>query len=101
MDELLNKKILVVDDEPELLKLIEDILFSEGFFNICTAPNRTRALELAMEKFPNFTYSVILGFVLGSIIEVFPGLPQGLEYLWCAMSFAGGWLAIWLAGRLS
>lgn len=47
MDELLNKKILIVDDEPELLQMIEDILFSEGFFNICTAPDCAKALSLA------------------------------------------------------
>lgn len=47
MDEFLNKKILIVDDEPELLQMIEDILFSEGFFNICTAPDCAKALSLA------------------------------------------------------
>lgn len=47
MDELLNKKILIVDDEPELLQMIEDILFSEGFFNICTAMDCAKALSLA------------------------------------------------------
>ena len=47
MDELFNKKILIVDDEPELLQMIEDILFSEGFFNICTAMDCAKALSLA------------------------------------------------------
>ena len=47
MQELMNKKILVVDDEPELLKMIEDILFSEGFFQVYTAPDCKKAMELA------------------------------------------------------
>ena len=47
MDELLNKKILIVDDETELLRMIEDILFSEGFFNICTAENCKKAITIA------------------------------------------------------
>lgn len=47
MDELLNKKILIVDDETDLLRMIEDILFSEGFFNICTAENCKKALTIA------------------------------------------------------
>lgn len=47
MDELLNKKILIVDDETELLQLTEDILFSEGFFNICTAKNCKKAISIA------------------------------------------------------
>lgn len=50
MEELKNKKILVVDDEPELLKTIEDALFSEGFFNIHTAGSCKRALELALSQ---------------------------------------------------
>ena len=47
MDELLNKKILIVDDELDLLRMIEDILFSEGFFNICTAENCKKAISIA------------------------------------------------------
>lgn len=37
MKEILNKKILIVDDEKELLKTVQDALFKEGFFNLITA----------------------------------------------------------------
>lgn len=47
MKELLNKKILLVDDEPELLKTIGDALYKEGFFNVCTASSCKQALETA------------------------------------------------------
>lgn len=47
MKELMNKKILLVDDEPELLKTIADALYKEGFFNVYTAPNCKKALEIA------------------------------------------------------
>ncbi len=50
MQELMNKKILVVDDEPELLKMIEEILFSEGFFQIYTAGSCKEALETARSQ---------------------------------------------------
>lgn len=50
MDELLNKKILIVDDESDLLRMIEDILFSEGFFNICTATDCAKALLIAKSQ---------------------------------------------------
>lgn len=50
MDELLNKKILIVDDESDLLRMIEDILFSEGFFNICTATDCSKALLIAKSQ---------------------------------------------------
>jgi len=41
----------------------------------------TRILETCMNKKPRQTYLLILGFVVGSIIEVFPGLPEGLDKL--------------------
>lgn len=36
----------------------------------------TKILEHAMKKKPSQTYMLILGFVTGSIIPVFPGLPE-------------------------
>lgn len=50
MDELLNKKILIVDDESDLLRMVEDVLFAEGFFNICTAENCKKALSIAKSQ---------------------------------------------------
>lgn len=50
----------------------------------------TRILEQAMEKFPQPTYLIILGFIVGSVIEVFPGFPTGVELLVCIfMTIAG------------
>ena len=46
MDELKNKKILLVDDEKELLKTTEEVLRSEGFFNIYTAESCEAALQI-------------------------------------------------------
>ncbi|UZQ85313.1 DUF368 domain-containing protein [Thermoclostridium stercorarium] len=39
----------------------------------------TRILENSMNKKPRQTYLLILGFVVGSVIEVFPGLPEGFD----------------------
>ena len=47
----------------------------------------TKLLERAMEKHPQQTYLLILGFVLGSLPELFPGFPVSL-------ALGGG--AIWL-----
>ena len=47
MQELKNKKILIVDDAPELLKMLSDILYGGGFYNIYTASNCTEALKTA------------------------------------------------------
>ncbi len=54
----------------------------------------TRLLETLMERFPGATYMMILGFVIGSIIYVFPGLPSGIWWLWCAVGLAAGFSII-------
>lgn len=41
----------------------------------------TRVLENCMNKRPRQTYLLILGFVIGSVLQVFPGLPEGVYTL--------------------
>lgn len=50
MNELMNKKILIVDDEKALLKTVSDALFKEGFFNIYTAASCEEALSVAVSQ---------------------------------------------------
>ena len=52
-------------------------------------------LKKAMEKWPTITFPVIMGFVLGSLPQVFPGLPSGIAILWCLLSFLVGAIVIW------
>lgn len=60
----------------------------------------TRTLERAMNQAPRPTYLLILGFVLGSVAEVFPGLPVGAaEWVICPLMAAGGYCAIDLIAR--
>ena len=47
--ELKNKKILLVDDEPQLLSMLEQILYAGGFFQIYTTKTCKDALNV-MEK---------------------------------------------------
>ncbi|MCM1257963.1 MAG: response regulator transcription factor [Roseburia sp.] len=44
---LKNKRILLVDDEPELLEMVVSILRAEGFLNISTAKNVKEAVAAA------------------------------------------------------
>lgn len=80
MQELLNKKILAVDDEPELLKMIENSLFSEGFYNVYTARNLKSALETARQQ-PIALYLLDInlpdgnGFMLYEQIRTFSQAP--------------------------
>lgn len=43
----------------------------------------TKLLEKAMNKYPRPTYLIILGFMIGSVAEIFPGFPTGFEWIWC------------------
>ena len=50
----------------------------------------TRVLETAMNRHPRPTYLMILGFVFGSMAEVFPGIPSRTELLVCLAALAAG-----------
>lgn len=41
----------------------------------------TKTLELVLKKYPQVAYMTILGFVIGSVIEILPKCPQGMEWL--------------------
>lgn len=59
----------------------------------------TSLLEKALTKFPRVSYFMIIGFVLGSIIDVFPGFPSGWGVPVCAATFAAGFALITLITR--
>lgn len=46
----------------------------------------SKVLENMMKKYPKQTYMIILGFILGSVAEVLPGLPRRSEILFCAIT---------------
>ena len=60
----------------------------------------TKILENAMTRYPQTTYLIILGFIIGSIIEVFPGIPNGLEWVRCLLTAAVGFEAIMLLSQV-
>lgn len=59
----------------------------------------TRILEKAMEKKPQPTYLIILGFVLGSMGELFPGIPYGIELPVCVIAMFVGFGCIIFLSR--
>lgn len=61
----------------------------------------TKALEGAMKRYPQTTYLIIFGFVAGSIVEVFPGVPAGVTLLLCLGLFGAGFLLIRLLSHKS
>lgn len=58
-----------------------------------------RLLEKLMHKHPRKTYMIIIGFVVGSLIEVFPEIPQGWQLPVSIAAFILGFAAMYLLGR--
>jgi putative membrane protein len=59
----------------------------------------TKAIEVLLDKFPSKAYSLILGFVVGSIVPVYPGIPAGMELFASIGLFIVGGAAIFAIGR--
>lgn len=60
----------------------------------------TKTLEKAMSKYPQGTYLIILGFILGSLAELFPGLPTGWEILACAVLLLIGFAVVYALSKV-
>jgi putative membrane protein len=56
-------------------------------------------LEREMKRHPQFTYMLIIGFMLGSLLQIFPGVPNGSEILPCILTFLTGLAVILWIGR--
>lgn len=72
------------------LNYLIPIVLGAGFGVIAT----TKILEKFLNDRPRQTYLIILGFVMGSIIEVFPGIPTGLDIVYSIMMFVIGLVSI-------
>lgn len=60
----------------------------------------SKALERLIERYPQATYMIILGFVLGSIPELFPGLPTGSDLPISIVTAIVGFGAIYFLSNL-
>ena len=52
-------------------------------------------MEKAIQKFPQPTYLIVFGFLLGSLGELFPGLPTGVNIPICILTFIFGFCFIY------
>ena len=59
----------------------------------------TRQAEYAMTRHPHPTYLIILGFILGSLGELFPGIPSDGELILCVLTLAAGFFAVLFLSR--
>lgn len=79
-DYLKHKKILIVDDEPELLKMVASILKEEGYEAIKTAETAAKALSVCRDWEPDFGILDVMlpdgnGFSLLEKIRSFSEFP--------------------------
>ncbi|HFQ7705924.1 response regulator transcription factor [Clostridioides difficile] len=83
MDTYFNKKILLVDDEKDIVDLIEEVLTNDGFKNIIKAYNGLDAISLCKITCPDV---VILDIMLPDIdgIEVCKKIR---EFSYCSILF--------------
>ena len=59
-----------------------------------------KLLERLLHHHPQPTYLLILGFLLGSMAEVFPGVPSApLEWLLCCLLLTAGFAAVYHLAR--
>lgn len=54
----------------------------------------TRFMAYMMKTHPQFTYMLIIGFILGSLVQIFPGLPAAGEAVMSCTTFLIGFLAV-------
>ena len=77
---LYAKKILLVDDEPELRKLVTDILSDDGFINFVEAGTVQTGLSSAMQEKPDLAILDVMlpdgdGFSLMKGLRTFTNIP--------------------------
>jgi len=59
-----------------------------------------KIMDKAMQKYPEATYLIVFGFLLGSLPELFPGLPTGINIPICILTFAVGFCFIFFLQKL-
>ena len=77
---LQNKKLLLVDDEPELLKMVTSILSDDGFGNIVTAASVKEGISAIQSEKPDLAILDVMlpdgdGFSLMQQIRTFSDVP--------------------------
>ncbi len=75
-----TKKLLLVDDEPELLKMVSSTLSDNGFENIITAASVKDAIDAVQDKKPDLTVLDVMlpdgdGFYLMQKIRCITDIP--------------------------
>ena len=76
-------KIMIVDDEPDILNLLEKALMIEGFYNILKIGNGNEAVNVCREKNPD----VIILDVMLPDIDGYEVCKQIRQFSHCPICF--------------
>ena len=79
------------------IKFLAPILLGIFIGTIAT----TKIIEFFITKYPSKTYMLILGFVIGSIIPIYPGTPSGINILYSVLALVVGFSIIYYIGKLN
>lgn len=58
-----------------------------------------KLIERFLQRHPRKTYMLIIGFVAGSLLEVFPGIPTGWQLPVSLAGFAAGFALMFILGK--
>ncbi len=58
-----------------------------------------KVIELLIARYPMEIYMIILGFILGSLPELFPGIPSGLMIIACLAAVVIGFFFIYFISK--
>lgn len=59
----------------------------------------TKLLETLLRRYPRASYLIILGFIIGSVVYVFPEVPFGWYLLICPLTFLAGFAGVYFLSR--
>lgn len=76
------------------------LLFPLGIGFTLTVFAFAKLMQYLLKKAYGYTYYIILGFVVGSIISIFPGFELNLKYLFCMFLFLLGCCSSYYLGKL-
>lgn len=95
--------LLLLGIYDRFLKSLSDLdvmfLFPMGLGLVLGTFLVSKTLEKAMTRFTRQTYMIIAGFVLASVLELFPGIPYDYMLALCVGAFTGGFLLTFLLGK--
>ncbi len=95
--------LLIMGLYHELMRAISELdmafLFPIGIGLLAGIILLTKGLKFIMTRYPQISYLTILGFVIGSLAEVFPGVPIGTEWILSVLAALVGFYFIYTLSK--